>query len=93
MHPARLTLDEGLKRAEPASYNSLLSWLWEGWKDPANGEWLRICTTITGEQTSLCGRFTPGCRVILLEEHHDAWLSGKAGKEALVPFPGDRMKE
>jgi putative SOS response-associated peptidase YedK len=23
--------------------------LWEGWKDPANGEWLHTCTNITGE--------------------------------------------
>jgi putative SOS response-associated peptidase YedK len=23
--------------------------LWEGWKDPANGEWLHTCTIITGE--------------------------------------------
>ena len=30
--------------------------------------------------------------VILPEEHHDAWLSGEAGKEILVPYPGDRMK-
>jgi putative SOS response-associated peptidase YedK len=30
--------------------------------------------------------------VILPEEHHDAWLSGEAGKEILVPFPADRMK-
>jgi putative SOS response-associated peptidase YedK len=30
--------------------------------------------------------------VILPEEHHDAWLSGGAGKEVLVPFPADRMK-
>jgi putative SOS response-associated peptidase YedK len=30
--------------------------------------------------------------VILPEEHHDAWLSGEAGKEVLVPFPADRMK-
>jgi hypothetical protein len=29
--------------------------------------------------------------VILPEEHHDAWLSGEAGKEILVPFPADRM--
>jgi putative SOS response-associated peptidase YedK len=28
----------------------------------------------------------------LPEEHHDAWLSGEAGKEVLVPFPADRMK-
>jgi putative SOS response-associated peptidase YedK len=30
--------------------------------------------------------------VILPEEHHDAWLSGEAGKEVLVPYPADRMK-
>jgi putative SOS response-associated peptidase YedK len=29
---------------------------------------------------------------ILPEEHHEAWLSGEAGKEVLVPFPADRMK-
>jgi SOS response associated peptidase (SRAP) len=30
--------------------------------------------------------------VILPEEHHDAWLSGEAGKEILVPYPAERMK-
>jgi hypothetical protein len=31
--------------------------------------------------------------VILPEEQHDAWLLGEAGKEILIPFPADRMKE
>jgi putative SOS response-associated peptidase YedK len=30
--------------------------------------------------------------VILPEEHHDAWLFARAGKEVLVPYPADRMK-
>jgi putative SOS response-associated peptidase YedK len=30
--------------------------LWEGWKDPANGEWLHTCTIITGEPNELCGK-------------------------------------
>jgi putative SOS response-associated peptidase YedK len=30
--------------------------------------------------------------VILPDEHRDAWLSGEAGKEILVPYPADRMK-
>ena len=30
--------------------------------------------------------------IILPEEQHDAWLSGEAGKETLVPYPADRMK-
>jgi putative SOS response-associated peptidase YedK len=27
----------------------VLAGLWEGWKDPANGEWVHTCTIITGE--------------------------------------------
>jgi putative SOS response-associated peptidase YedK len=30
--------------------------------------------------------------VILPEEHHEAWLSGEAGKEILVHYPADAMK-
>jgi putative SOS response-associated peptidase YedK len=30
--------------------------------------------------------------VILPEQHQDAWLSGEAGKEVLVPYPADRLK-
>jgi hypothetical protein len=30
--------------------------------------------------------------VILQEEHHEAWLSGEAGKEVLAAYPADRMK-
>jgi putative SOS response-associated peptidase YedK len=30
--------------------------------------------------------------VILPEEYYDAWLSGKAGKEILKPFPADKME-
>jgi hypothetical protein len=39
---------------------------------------------------SLCERSIPGCRSSLPEEHQDAWLSGEAKKEILVPFPADR---
>jgi putative SOS response-associated peptidase YedK len=66
--------------------------LWEGWKDPANGEWLRTCTIITGEPNEFVREIHTRMPVILPEEFHETWLSGKAGKEVLVPFPGDRMK-
>jgi putative SOS response-associated peptidase YedK len=66
--------------------------LWEGWKDPANGEWLRTCTIITGEPNELVREIHTRMPVILPEEHHDAWLSAEAGKEVLVPFPADRMR-
>ena len=66
--------------------------LWEGWKDPANDEWLHTCTIITGEPNEFVREIHTRMPVILPEEHHDAWLSGEAGKEVLVSFPADRMK-
>jgi putative SOS response-associated peptidase YedK len=66
--------------------------LWEGWKPPGSEEWLRTCTIITGEPNELVREIHTRMPVILPEEHHDAWLSGEAGKEILVPFPADRMK-
>src|ERR1700720_2610276 len=66
--------------------------LWEGWKDPATGEWLRTCAIITGEPNQFVREIHTRMPVILAEEHHDAWLSGEAGKEILVPYPADQMK-
>jgi putative SOS response-associated peptidase YedK len=66
--------------------------LWEGWKPPGSEEWLHTCTIITGEPNELVRQIHTRMPVILPEEHHDAWLSGEAGKEILVPFPADRMK-
>jgi putative SOS response-associated peptidase YedK len=66
--------------------------LWEGWKDPANGAWLRTCTIITGEPNEFVRQIHTRMPVILPEEHHDAWLFGEAGKEILVPYPADQMK-
>ena len=66
--------------------------LWEGWKDPANGEWLHTCTIITGEPNEFVREIHIRMPVILPEVHHDCWLSGEAGKEVLVPYPADRMK-
>jgi putative SOS response-associated peptidase YedK len=65
---------------------------WEGWKDPANDEWLHTCTIITGEPNEFVREIHIRMPVILPEEHHDAWLSGEAGKEILVRYPADRMK-
>ena len=67
-------------------------WLWEGWKDLANGEWLHTCTIITGEPNEFVREIHTRMPVILPDEYHDSWLSGEAGKEILVPFPADWMK-
>jgi putative SOS response-associated peptidase YedK len=43
--------------------------LWEGWKDPANDEWIRTCTIITGEPNKFVWEFHTRMPVILPEEH------------------------
>src|SRR6266403_2229346 len=48
-------------------------------KEPSSG--------ITGEPNEFVQRIHTRRPVIPWEEHHDAWLSGEAGKEILVPFP------
>ena len=49
-------------------------------------------TIITGEPNEFVREIHTRMPVILPEEHHDAWLSGGAGKEVLIPFPAERMK-
>jgi putative SOS response-associated peptidase YedK len=66
--------------------------LWEGWKPPENGEWIRTCTIITGEPNDLVREIHTRMPVILPEEYYDAWLSGEAGKEILKPFPAEKME-
>src|ERR1700686_989226 len=91
-------MDEGSRRQNSVLDNHesrfpfVFAGSWEGWKDPANDEWLHTCTIITGEPNEFVRQIHTRMPVILSEAHHDAWLSGEAGKEILVPFPADRMK-
>jgi len=66
--------------------------LWEGWKSPGSDQWLRTCTIITCEPNEFIATIHNRMPVILPEEHQEAWLSGKVGKEILTPYPADRMK-
>jgi putative SOS response-associated peptidase YedK len=66
--------------------------LWEGWKNPANDEWLHTCTIITGPPNDFVHTIHTRMPVILPEENHNPWLKGEAGKEVLVPYPGTLMK-
>jgi putative SOS response-associated peptidase YedK len=54
--------------------------LWEGWKDPANNEWLHTYSIITGEPNEFAAADHTRMPIILPEEHHDAWLFVKPEK-------------
>jgi putative SOS response-associated peptidase YedK len=69
--------------------------LWENWKDPETGEWVRTCTIITGEPNELVAQIHPRMPVIIPEQHHAAWLGETEDgnlKELLVPYPADQMR-
>jgi putative SOS response-associated peptidase YedK len=80
----------GMKDAPPFVFAGL----WEAWKDPSTGEWLRTCSIITGDPNELIAQVHTRMPVILPEEHHAKWL-GEAEegdlKELLKPFPAERM--
>jgi SOS response associated peptidase (SRAP) len=66
--------------------------LWEGWKDPTNGEWLHTCTIITGEPKGICtGNSNPyschDCQTVITILGHLV-----SRKRILVPFPADEME-
>jgi putative SOS response-associated peptidase YedK len=46
--------------------------LWENWKDPESGEWMRTCTIITGEPNELVAQIHPRMSVIIPEQNHAA---------------------
>jgi putative SOS response-associated peptidase YedK len=81
----------GMKNDRPFVFAGL----WEGWKDPSSGEWLRTCTIITGDPNDLVSQIHTRMPVILPEEHHAKWLGEVEDgdlKELLKPFPADQMK-
>ena len=51
----------GMKEGRPFT----LAGLWENWRDPESGEWLRTCTIITGEPKELVAQIHPRMPVIL----------------------------
>jgi hypothetical protein len=58
-------------------------------------EWLRTCTTITGEPNELVARIHTRMPVILPEEDHVKWLGESEDgdlKALLKPFPADQMR-
>ena len=52
-----------------------LAGLWENWKDPGSGEWLRTFCIITTAANELVGRIHDRMPAILRPEDYDRWLT------------------
>jgi putative SOS response-associated peptidase YedK len=69
-----------------------LAGLWENWKDPATGEWVRTFCVITTNANELVGRIHNRMPAILRPEDYDRWLAdAEPPMQLLRPFPSELM--
>jgi putative SOS response-associated peptidase YedK len=70
--------------------------LWDGWKDPVNGQRLKTFTIITTEANELMAQVHNRMPVILHPSNFDRWLDrGETDRpplDLLRPFPADEME-
>ncbi|MFG1284252.1 SOS response-associated peptidase [Xanthobacter autotrophicus] len=65
-----------------------LAGLWEGWKDPATGQWLRTFTILTTAADSKLRPLHERMPVILPESDIAAFLEAEDPRGLMRPFPG-----
>ncbi len=69
-----------------------LAGLWENWKDPATGEWVRTFAVITTDANELVGAIHDRIPAILKPADYDRWLSDEPDpRDLLAPFPAAAM--
>jgi putative SOS response-associated peptidase YedK len=71
--------------------------LWDAWKDPANGQWLQSYTVITTDANELTAPVHNRMPVILHPGDFDRWLDRDSDPDRppldlLWPFPADEME-
>jgi putative SOS response-associated peptidase YedK len=64
-----------------------LAGLWENWKDPGSGEWLRTFCIITTAANELVGRIHDRMPAIVRPEDYDRWLA----LDLEASFPSEPM--
>ena len=68
-----------------------LAGLWENWKDPDSGEWVRTFTIITTDANELVATIHDRMPVVIAPEDRERWLKGPKPKELLKPYPAELM--
>jgi putative SOS response-associated peptidase YedK len=68
--------------------------IWENWKDPASGEWIRTFAIITTDANTLVADIHDRMPVILLSrDDYARWLSEEPNPRQLMrPFPDELMR-
>jgi putative SOS response-associated peptidase YedK len=67
--------------------------IWENWKDPASGEWLRTFAIITTDANELVADIHDRMPVILSRYDYARWLGEEPDPRDLMrPFPAELMR-
>jgi putative SOS response-associated peptidase YedK len=67
--------------------------IWENWKEPASGEWIRTFAIITTASNDLVADIHERMPVILAPADYARWLSEELDPRDLMrPFPADLMR-
>jgi putative SOS response-associated peptidase YedK len=66
--------------------------MWEAWKDPATGEWLRTFCVVTTRANELVREIHTRMPAILKPEDYARWLSDEEDpRDLLRPFPAEPL--
>jgi putative SOS response-associated peptidase YedK len=68
-----------------------LAALWENWKDPDTGEWVRTFTIITTKANELVAQLHDRMPVVIGPEGREWWLKGADPVALLKPYPSEHM--
>jgi putative SOS response-associated peptidase YedK len=67
--------------------------LWENWKDPNSGEWIRTFAVITTDANELVAEIHDRMPLILAPGDYERWLSDEPDpRDLLRPFPAEPMR-
>ena len=67
--------------------------LWENWRDPASGEWIRTFVVITTDTNELVAEIHDRMPAILAPGDYMRWLSDEPDPRDLMrPFPAGLMR-
>jgi putative SOS response-associated peptidase YedK len=67
--------------------------LWENWKDPKTGEWIRTFVIITTDANTLVADIHDRMPVILAPSDYARWLGDEPDPHDLIrPFPSEAMR-
>jgi putative SOS response-associated peptidase YedK len=67
--------------------------VWENWRDPGSGDWVRSFAIITVPANALLGHIHHRMPVVIAPENHERWLGTEADpRDLLRPYPAERMR-